>query len=160
LPDLLERSPSLDEAFEIRTLLEGDERLARAELRRQVARLERELSELFASSFPTAEGIEWGVDPAGGPRILGIGELELVRDALATRIASVRAELESRARMEEQNRLLLEQMVAEPERFRWIRVSNEDIGEPGCRHFHTRPRYGLLGMLMGWWRVRVSSGCP
>src|SRR5215213_2248704 len=23
-----------------------------------------------------------------------------------------------------------------------------------------RPRYGLLGMLMNWWRVRISSGCP
>jgi hypothetical protein len=51
-------------------------------------------------------------------------------------------------------------MVAEPEEFHWVRVSNEDIGEPGCRHYHSRPRYGVVGMLMGWWRVKVSSGCP
>ena len=35
-----------------------------------------------------------------------------------------------------------------------------DIGEPGCRDWHVRPRFGLLGMLAGWWRVVVSSGCP
>jgi len=51
-------------------------------------------------------------------------------------------------------------MSADPAGHKWIRVSNEDIGEPGCRHWHSRPRWGLLGMLKGWWRVRVSSGCP
>ena len=35
-----------------------------------------------------------------------------------------------------------------------------DIGEPGCHDWHVRPRFGLLGMLAGWWRVVVSSGCP
>ena len=51
-------------------------------------------------------------------------------------------------------------MIAEPERHRWLLVSNEDIGEPGCRHWHSRPRWGILGMLFGWWRIRLSSGCP
>ena len=51
-------------------------------------------------------------------------------------------------------------MIAEPERFKWVRISNEDIGEPGCKYWHSRPRLGLIGMLMGWWRVRISSGCP
>jgi hypothetical protein len=23
-----------------------------------------------------------------------------------------------------------------------------------------RPRLGLIGMLMGWWQVKLSSGCP
>jgi hypothetical protein len=23
-----------------------------------------------------------------------------------------------------------------------------------------RPRWGVLGMLMNWWRVVISSGCP
>jgi hypothetical protein len=157
MPDLLEQRPS----FELEALLQqGDERLARVELRRQIARLEHELSELFGSAFPTAEGIEWAVGPVGGPRILGVAELERVRDELARRMGEVRAELDARAAVEERNRLLLERMLAEPERFPWIRVSNEDIGEPGCRHFHSRPSYGVLGMLMGWWRVKVSSGCP
>jgi hypothetical protein len=157
MPELLDRRPSL----ELEALLRpGDERAARVELRRQIARLERELSELFGSAFPTAEGIEWAVSPAGGPRILGVAELERVRDELAERVGQVRGELGARAEVEEGNRLLLERMLAEPERFHWIRVSNEDIGEPGCRHYHSRPRYGVLGMLMGWWRVKVSSGCP
>jgi hypothetical protein len=51
-------------------------------------------------------------------------------------------------------------MVAAPERFKWVRISNEDVGEPGCKHWHSRPRLGLIGMLMGWWRVKISSGCP
>ena len=51
-------------------------------------------------------------------------------------------------------------MIAEPAEHRWVMVSNEDVGEPGCRHWHSRPRWGILGMLLGWWRVRLSSGCP
>ena len=51
-------------------------------------------------------------------------------------------------------------MIADPDHFKWVRVSNEDIGERGCRHWHVRPRWGVLGMLMGWWRVKLSSGCP
>ena len=51
-------------------------------------------------------------------------------------------------------------MIAEPERHRWVKVSNEDIGEGECRHWHARPRWGILGMFLGWWRVKLSSGCP
>jgi len=51
-------------------------------------------------------------------------------------------------------------MIAEPDRYKWVRVSNRDIGEPGCKFWHSRPRLGLIGMLLGWWRVRISSGCP
>ena len=54
----------------------------------------------------------------------------------------------------------IEKMLLDPESHRWVHVSNEDIGEPGCTHWHVRPRFGLLGMLMRWWRVVVSSGCP
>jgi len=51
-------------------------------------------------------------------------------------------------------------MIADPEEYRWVRVSNEDVGERGCKHWHSRPRFGILGMLLGWWRVKLSSGCP
>ena len=50
--------------------------------------------------------------------------------------------------------------MLDPAAHKWVRVGNEDIGEPGCKHWHVRPRWGLLGMLMNWWRVRISSGCP
>ena len=51
-------------------------------------------------------------------------------------------------------------MLLDPEEHKWVRVSNEDIGEPGCKHWHVRPRWGFLGMLLNWWRVKISSGCP
>jgi hypothetical protein len=138
---------------------EDADRLAREDLRRQIGELEQELGELFATAFPR-RGIEFGVPAAGGPRVLGVGDLEAVRDALAARLQEARGELSARVDVEERNRELIERMAAEPGRYRWIRVSNEDIGERGCRHWHSRPRWGLLGMILNWWRVRLSSGCP
>jgi hypothetical protein len=135
------------------------ERLARDDLRRQIGKLERELGETFASAFPR-RGIEWGVGAVGGPRVLSTGELERVRDALALRLGDARAELARQADVEETNRGLLESMIAAPERHRWVIVSGQDVGDPGCRHWHSRPRWGILGMLFGWWRIRLSSGCP
>lgn len=141
-------------------LFEHDDPVARRELRRQVSAMEIELAQLFASAFPRT-GIEFGVPaPGGGPRVLSVDELERVRDALAKRIADARAHLDEYGRAEEANRGLIERMTADPDSHKWVRVSNEDIGERGCRHWHSRPRWGLLGMVMGWWRVKVSSGCP
>jgi hypothetical protein len=164
VPELLERSsaaslgpPAGPDRLE--SLLVADEAGARAELRRQIARLERELGEIFASAFPR-KGLDWGVAPAGGPRILGVAELERVRDELAERIAEVRGVLADRGYVESRNRGTLEEMIADPAAFKWVRISNVDVGEPGCRHWHSRPRLGLLGMLMGWWRVKLSLGCP
>lgn len=132
---------------------------ARRELRRQIARMEGELTELFASTAPRL-GIEWKVGAAGGPRLLGLAELESIRDALAGRLAEARSEIARRAGAEESNRALVERMIADPADYRWVRVRSEDVGEPGCKHWHSRPRWGLLGMLAGWWRVKLSSGCP
>lgn len=141
-------------------LFEHDDRVARNDLRRQIAAMEIALAELFASAFPRT-GIEFGVPaPGGGPRVLSLDELERVRDSFAARIADVRAHLDEHGRAEELNRGLIERMGADPESHKWVRISNEDIGERGCRHWHSRPRWGLLGMVMGWWRVKVSSGCP
>lgn len=136
-----------------------DESAARRSLLAQISRLEGELAQLFCTTFPRT-GFDWGVRSAGGPRILSLGELERVRDELAERLEANRRELSERTWVEEQNRCLIEEMLLEPERHRWVRVSGRDIGEPGCKHWHVRPRAGLLGMLLGWWRVRISSGCP
>lgn len=135
------------------------ERRVRDDLRRQVGALERKLGELFASAFPRP-GIEWRVGAVGGPRVLGIAELERVRDALAVRVREAQAELDRRGEIEEANRSLLESMIADPRGYSWVRVAAADIGEHRCRHWHSRPRWGVLGMLMGWWRVKLSSGCP
>jgi hypothetical protein len=146
--------PGLDTA-----LYEHDERTARRDLRRQIAALEAELGRLFGAAFPRT-GIKFQVAGLGGPRILSLDELEQVRDELVSRIKDVRGRLHDHAYVEECNRGLIEDMTAEPDSYKWVRVSNEDIGEPGCRHWHSRPRWGPLGMLLGWWRVKISSGCP
>jgi hypothetical protein len=138
----------------------GDERLARAELRRQIGRLEGELSHLVVEAFPRIEIDSGVVAPHGEPRIADLGELERVRDALADRIAVARQALSEKAELETRNRELLQRMLDAPAKHKWVRVSNTDIGEPGCGHWHSLPRLGPLGMLMGWWRVKVSSGCP
>ncbi len=136
-----------------------DERPARRTLLEQVARLEDELSQLFCSTWPR-QGFEWDVASRGGPRLLALDELETLRDDLAGRVSHARRALSDRTYVEEQNRRLIEEMLLEPEKHKWVRVANEDIGEPGCKHWHVRPRWGILGMMMNWWRVRISSGCP
>jgi hypothetical protein len=140
-------------------LYEHDERAARADLRRQIAAMELELARLFGSAFPR-KGIEFGVPGMGGPRLLSVDELERVRDSLAVRLQDVKGRLHDHAYVEEKNRELIEEMAGDPASHKWIRVSNEDIGEPGCKHWHSRPRWGPLGLLLGWWRVKISSGCP
>jgi hypothetical protein len=140
-------------------LYEHDERAARADLRRQIAAMELALARLFGSAFPR-KGIEFAVAGIGGPRVLSVDELEQVRDGLAARIQEVRADLHDYAVVEERNRELIERMTADPASYKWVRVYNEDIGEPGCKNWHVKPRWGPLGALMGWWRVKISSGCP
>ena len=137
-----------------------DERLARHELRRQIGRLERELAGLFAEAFGRVELDRRIAATATVPRILDLGELERLRDELAERVSAARLRLARRARVEAGNRELLRDLLAAPADFRWVRVSRAEIGEPGCGAWHSRPRLGPIGMLMGWWRVKVSSGCP
>jgi hypothetical protein len=137
-----------------------DEREARLQLRQQIARLEAELGALFGDGFGRTE-VPHRVDAlAAAPRVLDLGELERVRDRLADRIAEARQALAERARVEVENRELVEKMLAAPQDFKWVRVSREDLGLHGCGHWHSKPRLGPIGMLMGWWRVKVSSGCP
>ncbi|MEA2412894.1 MAG: hypothetical protein QOC77_3455 [Thermoleophilaceae bacterium] len=136
-----------------------DERAIRRQLREQVARLEAELGALFCSAYPRT-GFEWTVRSRGGPRLLSLSELEDVRDELAAKLQHNRRVLGDRTYVEELNRRRIEEMLLEPERHKFVRVRNEDIGERGCKQWHVLPRFGLIGMLMNWWRVKISSGCP
>jgi hypothetical protein len=138
-----------------------DDRAVRRTLLDQVARLENELAQVFCATWPRTDMPAPAVPGrGGGPRLLSLAELEELRDDLAARVSDARRALSDRGWVEEQNRRLIEEMMIAPERYKWRRVSAEDIGERGCRHWHVRPRLGLIGMLMGWWRVVISSGCP
>ena len=142
--------------------VEVDERAARCSLRDQIARLERELAAAFVGAFPR-HGIDFGFSTSrapGGPRMLSLGELERVRDDLAERLVGVRRQLHARAEAEEAKRELLERMLLEPGRYKWVRVSARELGRGDCGAYHVRPRLGIVGMLMGWWHVKISSGCP
>ena len=139
----------------------ADERAARRDLREQVARLERELQETLVTAFPR-KGIDVTLVPRrmAGPRVLGLGELEDLRDRLSDRLARVREDLRVRVDREQECRMLLERMLLEPGKYRFVRIANADLGEGGCGVWHVRPRLGLIGMLCGWWQVKLSSGCP
>jgi hypothetical protein len=141
------------------TIPQVDERAARRTLREQIGRLERELATACLEACPR-------IHPGppcrslAGPRILSLGELERVRDELAGRLSRVHGEVDAQLLQQAESRALLERMLADPPAHKWTRVSNAQLGEPGCKHFHVRPRLGAVGLLMGWWRVKISSGCP
>jgi hypothetical protein len=138
---------------------EVDERAARRTLRAQIARLEHDLGAAVIAAYPRLPVGSASADHAG-PRLLGLEELERIRDDLAGRLADVREQAAAQAERQSSKRLLVERMLLDPGRYKWVRVSNEDIGEPGCKHWHVRPRLGVIGMLAGWWHVKISSGCP
>jgi hypothetical protein len=137
-----------------------DELAARRSLRGQIARMERELADAFVTAYPMG-GL--GQLPAGGhrdPRLLDLGELERVRDDLAERLHAAHVTIAEGAEAQAASRLLLERMLLEPGKHRFVRIACRELGEPGCGVWHVRPRLGLIGMLMGWWQVKLSSGCP
>ena len=136
---------------------DSNQRGARAELRRQIARLEAELASFPRELQPPPEPEE---RPHHGGRIASVEELERTRDRLLDRVAAVREAGEKRDRRRGKARERVEEMVREPEANKWNWVSSEDVGEPGCKEYRVTPRYGPVGAAMGWWRVKVSGGCP
>jgi hypothetical protein len=137
------------------------EAAARRTLRAQIALLESALAEAFVTAFEMRIGPPVTVSVAGGvPRLLNLGELELVRDDLADSLHDARAKLTAGAAEQAGKRELLARVQLEPGRHRFTRISCRELGEPGCGVWQVRPRLGLVGMLMGWWRVTLSSGCP
>jgi hypothetical protein len=139
----------------------GAEAAARRTLRAQIALLESELAQAFVTAFEMRLGAPVTADATpGGPRLLDLGELELVRDELAGRLHDARAQLAAGAAEQARKRELLARMQLEPGRHRFTRISCRELGEPGCGAWQVRPRLGLVGMLMGWWQVTLSSGCP
>jgi hypothetical protein len=150
---------TLIEPLPFRTTPEVDERAARSALRDQIARLEEQLASHVTTAFPRSPTPPT-IGGERGARLQTLAELERRRDALDSSVATVRRQLDALGAHQELARGRLERIMLEPEAHPWERVTNEDIGEPGCRQVHARPRLGFLGLLMDWWRVRISSGCP
>lgn len=136
-----------------------DELAARRALRAQIAQLERRLADAVAASMPDG-GITTGVPGMRGPRLLSLGELERLRDALSGRVVEADAAIAARERRRRQARLRLERMLLDPGRNRRERITQRELGEGGCGVWCVTPRLGVLGRLMGWWQVKLSSGCP
>jgi hypothetical protein len=138
---------------------EIDERAARSSLRMQVARLERECSAIVADGFPHIGACTEKMSSAG-PRLLTLEQLERLRDQLAGRLQELRRLASERAEHERQAREQLERMKLEPGRYKFVRLPVTELGQRGCGVWEVRPRFGLIGMLAGWWQLKLSSGCP
>jgi hypothetical protein len=151
------------------------ERSARQSLRAQVAKLEGELSGLVARGFPHISTATSGASSAvgrptpstapsvfvgAGPRLLSLAELERERDRLVVCLRRAQTQARERAELELRSRDLLERMRLEPGRYKFVRLRVTDLGERGCGVWEVRPRLGLIGMLAGWWQLKLSSGCP
>jgi hypothetical protein len=140
------------------------ERAARETLRAQVAKLEREflrdrrrrLPHITPSPLPSVGGGGGGL----GPHILTLAELERLRDRLVLRVRGAQEQAARRGDLEWRSRELLERMKSEPARYKLVRLPVRDLGERGCGVWEVRPRLGLIGMLAGWWQLKLSSGCP
>lgn len=146
-------------------------RAARRSLRSQIARLEQRLSELVAAGFPRvaasrpersakAAAGSAGADRRAVPRMLSVEELERRRDWLVTQVWEAEQERELIAERERQACRLLQRMREEPRAYKFARLPVTELGGRGCGVWQVRPRLGLIGMLAGWWELKLSSGCP
>ncbi|MCD2193011.1 hypothetical protein LQ327_06360 [Actinomycetospora endophytica] len=133
---------------------------SRRALREQVTALGEELRRTLAADW-TSEALTAarGGSP-GGPRLLGLGELEALRDDLLAHLDDVRAVSARREEEHVRARALLQAMYDDPGAHRGVRLTTDDLGLPGCCRWQVRPVLGVVGRLAGWWRVKVSSGCP
>jgi DNA-binding transcriptional regulator YhcF (GntR family) len=138
--------------------VEGDERLGRRELRRQIARLEAQLASYPGDARKAGEPTHPLLRPKG--HVADMAELETIRDELMERLERAREAATRRGARQGRARVQLEEMVQDPASHKWESISNQDIGEPGCTEWEVSPRWGPVGALMNWWRIKVSSGCP
>lgn len=130
---------------------------ARQQLRQQITRLECELTQASSSLRSHRSSPDAG---RRSGRLLGLAELEIERDHLVGALSTTREQVRRQASSQEAARARLEEMLAHPRRFKFAQVTVSSLGLPGCGVYRCRPRLGLVGMLAGWWEVKLSSGCP
>jgi hypothetical protein len=137
-----------------------DERQARRSLREQIARLERASSRVVAEGFPYITAPAGTNVPEPCPHLPSFAELERLRDRLVWQRHELHHQAAEHAEHVHRSRKLLEQMQLEPSRYKFMRLPVANLGQGGCGAWEVRPRLGLIGMLAGWWHVKLSSGCP
>ncbi|MDX6583604.1 MAG: hypothetical protein QOI10_2788 [Solirubrobacterales bacterium] len=137
--------------------LEVDEGAARRELRRQIGRIEAELASYTREIEPPSAPPPLNPNE---PRVAGVAELAQTRDALLSQLAEARGSAIRRAGRERRAREIRDAIVEDPAGHRWEVVSAAETGEEGCTTWRVGPRMGPLGVLMNWWRIKVSGGCP
>jgi hypothetical protein len=126
---------------------------ARRSLRAQIGRLEGELAKITASTYPP---IAVRASTRGGaPHLLDLAALERARDELAGRVSTAHRLRAEQAASQAEASALLERMLANPEQYRGVTITNAELGLPGCTTYRAVPR-----LFSRWWRVKVSSGCP
>jgi DNA-binding transcriptional regulator YhcF (GntR family) len=145
----------LEEGLATSPRTDDQERSARDTLRGQIARLEGRLA-----AYPEPGRAEGATRERGFPRIAALDELEAVRDDLLGQLERAQAAAAEQGKRQGEARRWREEALADPSSHRWESVSNEDLGEPGCGRVAVRPKWGPVGALTDWWRVRISSGCP
>ena len=131
----------------------------RRELRVQIARIETELAAYawHDPRGPVPDRVATAV-PVG--RVASVEELGRTRDDLIDRLTRLRGEAERRGARQQASRAHVETMVDDPASHSWEIVTSEQTGDPACKNWRVVPRWGPVGAIMGWWRVKVSSGCP
>ena len=130
----------------------------RRELRSQIARIEAELSAYTGHEQPAAPRFVESARPVG--RMTSVEELQQIRDTLIDRLSRHRGEADRRSAKQEQSRARFEDMINDPGGHKWEIVTSEQLGDPSCKDWRVVPRFGPFGAILGWWRVKVSSGCP
>jgi hypothetical protein len=83
-----------------------------------------------------------------------------MRDRMAAQVQELRHVASERDEHERRAHEQLRQMRLEPGRYKFARLPVSDLGQGGCGVWQVRPRLGLIGMLAGWWQLKLSSGCP
>jgi hypothetical protein len=156
-PAIAGRAHAAEPVFQQRST---DENAARRSLREQIARLERECSRVAADGFPYIAAPAGANVPGHCPHLLSFAELERLRDRLVGQVHELHHQAAEHAEHVRRSRELLEQMQLEPGRHKFMRLPVANLGEGGCGAWEVRPRLGLIGMLAGWWHVKLSSGCP
>ena len=122
-----------------------DERAARASLRAQIARLERELSQRSSPSgfphiAPRRAASARGASAAGAPRLLEPRRARAhARPARRARCRTAPAGRAERAEHERRARELLERMKLEPGRYKFVRLPVRDLGRGRLRRVGGAP---------------------